>query len=166
MIQNIAIYPGSFDPITKGHLDIISRGAKLFDQLYVVVSENIAKQTLFTVDERVNFIQGALASTSNVEVVICKNKLTVDVAHELGASVILRGLRGLHDFEPEFELAMINADLDVAIETLFLPTRQENMFLSSSSVKEIAKFSGDVSPFVPNLVAKALSAKFGDENLE
>jgi len=162
MVENIALYPGSFDPITIGHLDIISRGSKLFDKLYVVVSENIAKKTLFTANERVAFIREAVANFDNVEVVICKDQLTVDFARELGATVMLRGLRAVTDFEYEFQMSMTNANLNPDVETVFLATKNRNMFLSSSMVKEVAKFSGDVSKFVPVSVAQSLRAKFGD----
>lgn len=164
--MTIAIYPGSFDPITNGHVDIIRRGVKLFDKLYIVLGENVSKQSLFTLEERINHIEQAIASIDNVEVMISENQLTVDFAKSVGASVILRGLRGLTDFEYEFTMAMTNAKLHSEIETVFLIADNAHMYLSSSAIKEIAKFSGDVSKLVPGCVTDALKAKFGDQKLE
>lgn len=163
--MRIAIYPGSFDPITNGHVDIISRGAKLFDKLYIVLGKNVSKQSLFTLEERINQIQQAVADIDNVEVMTSDNQLTVDVAKSVSASVILRGLRATTDFEYEFTMAMMNSKLNIEIETVFLTADNEHMYLSSSTIKEIAKFSGDVSKFVPICVTDALKAKFGDQKL-
>jgi len=160
--MRIAIYPGSFDPITNGHVDIIKRGSKLFDKLYIVLSQNISKQSLFTLEERINFTQQAIADIPNVEVIVSENKLTVDFAKSLNASVILRGLRAATDFEYEFTMSMTNSKLNPDIETVFLTADNEHMYLSSSMIKEIAKFSGDISNFVPRTVADALKTKFGD----
>ena len=160
--MRVAIYPGSFDPITNGHVDIIKRGAKLFDKLYVVLSENVSKQSLFTLEERIRFIRKSVPDITNVEVIVSKNKLTVDFAKSVSASVILRGLRSATDFEYEFTMAMTNTKLNSDIETVFLTADNEHMYLSSSMVKEIAKFSGDVSKFVPICVAAELKAKFVD----
>jgi len=160
--MRVAIYPGSFDPITKGHIDIIKRGSKLFDKLYIVLGRNINKQSLFTLEERIELTQQAVVDLDNVEVIVSDNKLTVDFAKSMEASVILRGLRAATDFEYEFSMAMMNAKLSAEIETVFLTADNEHMYLSSSMIKEIAKFSGDVSNFVPTVVADALKAKFGD----
>jgi len=160
--MRIAIYPGSFDPITNGHVDIIKRGSKLFDKLYIVLSHNITKQSLFSLEERMVLTRQALDSLPNVEVIASENKLTVDFAKSVDASVILRGLRAATDFEYEFTMAMTNAKLNSEVETVFLTADNNHMYLSSSTVKEIAKFSGDVSNFVPRCVADALKAKFGD----
>ena len=157
-----AIYPGSFDPITNGHVDIIKRGSKLFDKLYVVLSENVSKQSLFTLEERTRFVYQAVSDLDNVYVIVSENKLTVDFAKSISASVILRGLRAATDFEYEFTMAMTNAKLAPDIETVFLTADNEYMYLSSSMIKEIAKFSGNTSNFVPLLVADALKAKFDD----
>lgn len=157
-----AIYPGSFDPITNGHVDIIKRGSKLFDKLYVVLSENVSKQSLFTLEERMRFVYQAVSDLDNVYVIVSENKLTVDFAKSVSASIILRGLRAATDFEYEFTMAMTNAKLAPDIETVFLTADNEYMYLSSSMIKEIAKFSGNTSNFVPLLVADALKAKFDD----
>ena len=157
-----AIYPGSFDPITNGHIDMIKRGAKLFDKLYIVLGQNVSKQSLFTLEERVEFVRQSVANLENVEVIISENKLTVDLAKSVNATIILRGLRAATDFEYEFAMAMMNTKLNAEIETVFLTADNAHMYLSSSMVKEIAKFSGDVSNFVPQHVAGALKAKFGD----
>jgi len=160
--MKIAIYPGSFDPITNGHVDIIKRGSKIFDKLYIALSNNVKKQSLFTLEERIELTKGAVANFANVEVIVSENKLTVDFAKSVGASIILRGLRAATDFEFEFTMAMINTKLNSEIETVFLTADNEYMYLSSSTTKEIAKFSGDVSNFVPKDVADALKAKFDD----
>ncbi|MCL2559981.1 MAG: pantetheine-phosphate adenylyltransferase [Turicibacter sp.] len=160
--MRIAVYPGSFDPITNGHLDIIKRGAKLFDKLYIALSENVSKQSLFTLEERMDLTREATADLKNVEVVVASHQLTVDFATAIQASVILRGLRAATDFEYEFTMAMTNSKLNAEIETVFLTADNEHMYLSSSMIKEIAKFSGDVTNFVPPCVATAIGAKFDD----
>jgi len=160
--MKIAIYPGSFDPLTNGHVDIIKRGSRLFDKLFIVLSNNTSKQTLFTLEERINLAKQAVAKLGNVEVIESENKLTVDIAKSMNASVILRGLRAATDFEYEFTMAMTNSKLNSEIETVFLTADNEHMYLSSSLIKEIAKFSGDISNFVPKCVADALRKKFGD----
>jgi len=155
-----AIYPGSFDPITNGHINIIERGAKLFDKLYVVLSENVDKKYLFTLKERVFLTRQAVAHIENVEVIISENKLTVDFAQDLGVNAILRGFRGATDFDYEFMMTLTNQKLNVGVETVFLTADIEHMYLSSSMVKEVAKFDGDVGIFVPECVAVALKEKF------
>jgi len=160
--MRVAVYPGSFDPVTNGHVDIIRRGAKLFDKLYVVLGKNVSKQSLFTLEERIDLTSKAVADLAHVEVIVSEDKLTVDLAKSMGASVILRGLRAATDFEYEFTMAMTNAKLSPEIETVFLTADNEHMYLSSSMMKEIAKFSGDVSNFVPKGVVDALKEKFDD----
>jgi len=160
--MNIAIYPGSFDPITNGHINIIRRGSKLFDKLYVVLSENITKMSLFSLEERVAQVEKVIADLPNVEVVVAERQLTVDFAKTLGATVIIKGLRNTTDYEYEFPMAQVNAKLDPNIETLFLTATPEHIYLSSTMVKEIAKFGGDLTVFVPEHVATALRAKFDD----
>lgn len=159
-MKKIGIYPGTFDPVTNGHLDIIGRGYELFDQLYIAVAHNVSKKTLFSVEERVSMLKKATEHLEHVEVVVCSDKLVVDFARELGAKTILRGLRAVTDFEYEFQMATTNKRLQPTIETVFLMTKAENMFLSSSTTKEVAQFGGDVSSFVPLFVQKALEEKY------
>ncbi len=158
-MKKIGLYPGTFDPVTNGHLDIIDRGRVLFDTLYVAVAENIGKKTLFSLEERVQMLKQATDHWDNVEIIVCENKLTVDFAREVGASAMLRGLRAVTDFEYEFQIATTNKSLAPDIETVFLMTRVENMYLSSSMTKEVSRFNGDVSSFVPDFVAKSLYEK-------
>jgi pantetheine-phosphate adenylyltransferase len=148
----IAIYPGSFDPITLGHLDIIERGAKLFDQVIVAVLQNPDKNPLFTVEHRMEQIRNSTKHLVNVEV-DSFNGLTINYAKIRGANVLLRGLRVLSDFEKELQMAHTNKTLWDNIETVFLATSNEYSFLSSSVVKEIAKFGGPVDHLVPPHVA-------------
>ena len=140
--MRVAIYPGSFDPITNGHLDIITRGAKVFDKLIVGVLVNIDKVGLFSIKERVELIKRVTQHLPNVEVVSF-NGLLVDLAKEYEAKVILKGLRAVTDFEYEFQMALMNSQLDNEVETLFMTTSAANSFLSSSSVKQVAKFGGN-----------------------
>ena len=163
--MRIAIYPGSFDPITNGHVNMIERGVKLFDKLYIAISENMNKKSFFTTSERVKLTELAVSHLENVEVIVSENQLTVDVAKSVGATVILRGLRAVTDFEYEFTMAMTNTELNDEIETVFLTADHAHMYLSSSMVKEVAKFGGDVGGFVPKEVVKAFEAKFDDQFL-
>ncbi|MDY6938088.1 MAG: pantetheine-phosphate adenylyltransferase [Cyanobacteriota bacterium] len=148
----IAIYPGSFDPITFGHLDIIERGCKLFDNVIVAVVTNPNKKSLFSVSDRLDQIRQSTAHLSNVEV-DSFDGLTVNYAKIREAKVLLRGLRALSDFEVELQMAHINKTLCDRVETVFLATGNEYSFLSSSAVKEVAKFGGSVDRFVPQSVA-------------
>ncbi len=148
----IAIYPGSFDPITLGHLDVIERGSQLFEHVIVAISRNPNKRPLFTVQERINQIQTCTQHLTNVEIDHFES-LTVTYALEKNAKVLLRGLRVLSDFEYELQMAHTNKSLALSVETVFLATSNEYSFLSSSLVKEIAKFGGSVSHLVPNNVA-------------
>ena len=132
--MKVAIYPGSFDPITNGHLDIITRGSKIYDKLIVGVLVNIDKKGLFSIEERVELIKKVTMHLPNVEV-ICFNGLLVDLARKYEAKVILKGLRAVSDFEYEFQMALMNSQLDPNIETLFMMTSSEYSYLSSSSVK-------------------------------
>jgi pantetheine-phosphate adenylyltransferase len=149
----IAIYPGSFDPVTLGHLDIIQRGCKLFEQVIVAVLRNPSKVPLFTMEERLNQIRQSTADLSNLEVASFEG-LTVEYAKQRNAQVLLRGLRVLSDFEMELQMAHTNKTLSDTIETVFLATSNEYSFLSSSVVKEIAKFGGSVDHLVPKHVAR------------
>lgn len=156
-----ALYPGSFDPITYGHLDILRRARRLFDELVVAVVENPRKTALFSADERRKLVGAALREEKIRAVpVITYSGLLVDCAKELGASAVVRGLRATSDFDYEFQFALTNRDLDRDIESVFLMTAGQYSFLSSSLVKEIARYGGDLSKFVPSCVAKALRAKF------
>lgn len=147
--MKVAIYPGSFDPITNGHLDIITRGSKIYDKLIVGVLVNIDKKGLFSIEERVELIKKVTMHLPNVEV-ICFNGLLVDLARKYEAKVILKGLRAVSDFEYEFQMALMNSQLDPNIETLFMMTSSEYSYLSSSSVKQVAKFGGNISGLVPD----------------
>ncbi len=147
--MRVALYPGSFDPITNGHLDIITRGSKIFDKLIVGVLVNIDKVGLFSIEERVELIKRVTSHLENVEVVSF-NGLLVELAKRNNAKVILKGLRAVSDFEYEFQMALMNSQLDSEVETLFMTTSAANSFLSSSSVKQVAKFGGDIKGLVPD----------------
>lgn len=153
------MYPGSFDPITYGHLDLIYRGSKVFDKLYIAISKNSSKKSLFSVEERCEMIKEVTKSLPNVEVVIC-DKLTAEFAHDLKATAILRGLRAVTDFEYEMQMASTNSLLFPDVETIFVMTRTEYSFLSSSIVKEVGSYGGDISQFVPPYIRACLIEKF------
>lgn len=155
MKNDIAIYPGSFDPITIGHLDIIHRASKLFGSIIVVVMVNPQKQCSFSPEERVELIKQCTKDLKNV-VVEFSDGLLADYAKEKGACAIIKGLRALSDFEYEFQMALTNSKLNPEVETLFLTTRAENMYLSSSMVRQIASMGGDISGFVPDIIHKQI----------
>ena len=158
-----AICPGSFDPITFGHLDIITRAADVFTEVYVVVLSNSEKNSLFTIEERMDLIRKVTAHIPNVKV-DSFHGLTVDYAESVSASAIIRGLRAVSDFEYEMKITSMNRLLDNKVETFFIMTKNEYSFLSSSIVKEVAKYSGDISKLVPEVVKKALEEKFSKIN--
>lgn len=155
-----AIYPGTFDPVTNGHLDIIERASKLFTKVIVAVAVNRGKAPLFTVEERVSLAQMVTKDFANVEVIGFDN-LLVECAEDYGANVILRGLRAVSDFEYEFQLAGMNRRLSPDLETMFLTPAEQYEFISSSMIREIAELKGDVSSFVPACVQRRLIEKFG-----
>lgn len=157
-MPNIAIYPGTFDPITHGHTDLIERASHLFDQVIVAVVAKPAKNTVFTLDERLNLAAIALAGQKGVEV-CCFEGLLVEFARQRGARAILRGLRAVSDFDYEFQLAGMNRKLAPDIETLFLTPAEQYANISSSLVKEIAALGGDVSPFVHKEIVAELAKK-------
>ncbi|MEH6944997.1 pantetheine-phosphate adenylyltransferase [Bacillus sp. JJ722] len=157
-MSKIAICPGSFDPITNGHVDIIQRGAKVFEELYIVVLNNSSKNPLFTVEERVNLIKNVTSHIPNV-IVDSYQGLLVDYAKSINANAIIRGLRAVSDFEYEMQGTSMNRVLDENLETFFMMTNSQYSFLSSSIVKEVAKYKGDISSLVPPLVEEALIRK-------
>jgi pantetheine-phosphate adenylyltransferase len=161
-VASVAVCPGSFDPVTFGHLDIIKRASKVFDKVYVCVLNNSSKKPLFTVEERVEMIKEVTREFGNVEVEEFHG-LLIDYAHSKNASSIVRGLRAVSDFEYEMQITSMNRVLDESIETLFMMTNNQYSFLSSSIVKEVAKYDGSVSELVPPTVEEALRKKFRKE---
>ena len=167
MTPRISIYPGTFDPLTFGHIDIIERAARLGNQLIVAVAENSGKQPLFSVEERTQIVADEVQrinNTNNVPYpVLVKNfsGLLTDFADSQGAHVVIRGLRAVADFEYEFQMASINKRLHGELETVFLMAAEQQHFVASRFVKEVARFGGDVSSFVPENVAKKLASKLG-----
>lgn len=159
MMTTLAICPGSFDPITYGHLDIIQRGARIFDEVIVAVFNNQSKSPLFSVEERMNLIKEVTSHMDNVRVDSCEG-LLMDYAKKEDAQVVLRGLRAVSDFEYEMQITSMNRKLNEDIETFFMMTNNQYSFLSSSMVKEAAKYHADVSDLVPEKVMKALKKKF------
>ncbi len=155
-----AIYPGSFDPVTYGHLDIIKRSADIFDELIIGVLNNRAKSPLFSVDERVNILKEVLKGIDNISIVSYEG-LLVDFAMANDARVIVRGLRAVTDFEYELQMAQTNKVLNNEVETMFLTTSLEYAYLSSSTVREVASYGGDISKFVPPYVEKQIYDKYG-----
>ncbi|MDR0876681.1 MAG: pantetheine-phosphate adenylyltransferase [Treponema sp.] len=154
-----AAFPGSFDPPTLGHLNIIRRAADIFDELVVVVAENRQKKYLFSAEERISMMKGLIADRKNVTVELC-DSLIVDFLQKREIPLLVRGVRGVDDFSYEFELSMMNKALDSRIETIFMTTDPEYFVLRSSSIKELASFHGNVAGMVPPLVAEALAKKF------
>ncbi len=146
--MRIAVYPGSFDPVTNGHVDIIERAAKAFDKVYVAILQNSQKRPLFTLEERKALLKRVTTHIPNIEIVSFEG-LLVDFMRKKEATVIVKGLRAISDFEYEFQMALINSQLAPEIETMFMMTRAQNQYLSSSVVKEVARYKADLSGMVP-----------------
>lgn len=156
-LGRIGVYPGSFDPLTNGHLDIIKRASKLFDKLIVAVLYNSAKKGMFSMEERVDLINKCIGTMDNVEVKKFDG-LLVDFVKDNGATTIVKGLRAVSDYEYELQMSMLNKHIDDDIETIFLMSDIQNSFLSSSIVKELAKHGGDISGLVPDEIVKDISS--------
>ncbi len=156
-----AVYPGSFDPVTSGHLDIIERASTLVDKVYVVIMQNPNKHNTFSVEERLELLRTVTKGFENVECLVGEG-LTVDVAKKLDAKFLIRGIRATMDFEQELQLATANMTLAPEIETIFFITKPENSFISSSTVREIAQNHGDFSRFVPSEIVETIRRKYED----
>ncbi len=156
--MNRAIYPGSFDPITNGHLDIIERASKVFDEVVVGILVNVDKEGLFTIDERVELIERVVSTYKNVKV-RSFNGLLINLMKQEEAKVIIKGLRAVSDFEYEFQMALMNNKLDPTIETLFMMTNAKYSYLSSSAVKQVAKFGGCIKGLVPDEIIPSIMKK-------
>lgn len=157
-MKQIAVYAGTFDPITYGHIDLIARASTIFQQVKVAIAANLKKKPLFTLEERVSLSQQVLQQYQNVEV-LGFDTLLLDFAKKYGATILLRGLRTVTDFDYEFQLASMNRHMNPKIETIFLMPDEKYMYISSSLVREISSLGGDVSGFVPELIVKALKDK-------
>ncbi len=155
-----AVYPGSFDPITNGHLSIINRGLQIFDKIIVAVARNSEKRGLFSIQERMDMIREVMADEPNVDVRTFEG-LTVEYAQSVNANVILRGLRAMSDFEYEFQMALMNRRLNRDVQSIFLMTDYKWFYISSTIIKEAASLGGDISGLVPDLVCRRLKEKFG-----
>lgn len=156
--MRIAVYPGSFDPLTLGHLDIILRGAKVFDKVIVAVLSNIQKSSMFTVEERLGMIRKVLGKYDNIEVRSFEG-LLVDFMEEAGASIILKGLRAVSDFDYELQMAHINKELSKDVETVLMMTNPKYSYISSSNIKQIVHFNGDITNFVPEEILDEIYIK-------
>ena len=157
--MKVAIYPGSFDPITYGHMDIIERGCGLFDKVVVAIAKSESKNPMFSLEDRINLAKSIYEDNNKVEVVGFPRKLTVDLAKDFNACAIIRGLRAVSDFEYEFQLATMNRSLAPDIESIFLTPKESLIYVSSSLIKEISDLKGDISKFVHPKVEQALKAK-------
>ncbi|MDD6827066.1 MAG: pantetheine-phosphate adenylyltransferase [Oscillospiraceae bacterium] len=162
-MRRVAVCPGSFDPVTFGHIDIFNRASKLFDKVIILVSTNLAKQPLFTPTERIKMIMDVTAGMDNVVIDILDG-LLADYVRDVGACAIVKGLRAVSDFEYEFQMALANKKLYPEAETVFLTTSTENMYLSSSVVKQIASFGGDISSFVPESIRDLIVSRIAKAN--
>ena len=159
-MTHVAVYPGSFDPVTLGHIDVLDRATRMFDRVIIAVLENPGKQSLFSVDERVDLIRQSIDSQPGVDVDTF-NGLTVDFARKVGATAIVRGLRAVSDFENEFQMALMNRRLAPEVHTVFLMTAFNNVFISSSLIKEVCRYGGRIDDFVSPPVAEAMHRRLG-----
>ncbi len=162
MNKTRVLYPGSFDPITNGHMDIIERSSKIFGEVNVAVVKNINKNSTFTLQERVEMIEKACKHLDNVKIQYFEG-LTVDFAKSIGCSTIIRGLRAVSDFESEMQMSLANKKLDNNIETIFLVADEKYAFLSSSIVREMASYGADISEFVPEVIIDEIKAKYSNK---
>jgi pantetheine-phosphate adenylyltransferase len=160
MSETIAVYPGTFDPITNGHLSIVNRALKIFDKLIIAILNNPQKRPLFSLEERTHMIKEVLRSKSNIEV-DSFDGLLVDYVIKKNSNVVLRGIRALSDFEFEFQMALMNRKLNREVQSIFLMTDYKWFYISSTIIKEAASFNGDISGLVPPIVCKKLKEKFG-----
>ncbi|MFO7831901.1 MAG: pantetheine-phosphate adenylyltransferase [Desulfuromonadaceae bacterium] len=158
-MNTIAVYPGSFDPVTNGHIDIICRGLKVFDNIIVGVAQNSAKKNMFSVDERVEMLRESLGDNPRIRVDVIDG-LLIDYVRRQGSNIIIRGLRAVSDFEYEFQLAQVNHTVEENIETMFMMTSVRYGYLSSSIVKEMGSLGGDIKDFVPECVLRLLREKY------
>jgi len=158
--EKVAVFPASFDPLTNGHLDVVERALGIFDRLFLAVAFNIEKESTFSKEERIAMLQSVFGDEPRIEVTAFDN-LTVDFAMEIGAKVIIRGLRAMSDFEYEFEMALMNKHLYPEVETVFMMSSQKYLYVSSSRLKELVRLGRSVDAFVPALVAKKLHERLG-----
>ncbi len=165
-VRRVAVCPGSFDPVTLGHLDIIGRASKLFDKVIVLVSTNLAKNPSFTLKERLLMIEAVTSQYQNVIIDILDGELLANYVRRVGAIAIVKGLRAVSDFEYEFQMALANKKLYPAAETVFLTTAAENMYLSSSVVKQIASLGGDISSFVSPEILPLIQERLGQQHTQ
>lgn len=163
--MRIAVCPGSFDPVTKGHLDIVTRAAKLFDKVIIAVSVNADKNPGFTLEERIDLVKRCTGQIPNLQIDVV-NELLANYVKRVGACAIVKGLRAVSDFEYEFQMALANKKMYPEAETVFLTTSHQNMYLSSSLVKQIAGFGGDISEFVPPEVVDIVTKRFYNKNIK
>jgi pantetheine-phosphate adenylyltransferase len=157
--NRIALFPASFDPVTNGHLDIAHRACRIFDEVVLAIAENVAKSGTFSLEERLEMLEGVTSTEDRIRVTTFRG-LTVDFAQEMGARAIIRGVRAMSDFEYEFEMALMNKHLYPEVETLFMMPSQQYLYVSSSRLKELARFGREVEEFVPPVVAKKLRERF------
>ncbi|MBC8524142.1 MAG: pantetheine-phosphate adenylyltransferase [Chlorobium phaeobacteroides] len=165
-MERLAIYPGTFDPFTNGHLDVLERALTIFDKVYIVLAENSKKSSLFTVDERCSMIREITASTSGVSVEVLHGGLLAEYAHSVGATAIVRGLRQVKDFEYEFQLSLLNRHLNPEVTTVFLMPNVKYTYVASSIIREVALLGGDVSKFVHPCVLAMLKKKYEEQNAQ